>query len=71
MTRPSTTAGYGSVSSVSHGATAFTRSDGFRTYMIFELSLIEPLNRMLRSPCTSENTSRLKKLPSGTPPLPA
>jgi len=38
--------------------------------MIFESEFIEPLKRMLRSPCTSENTSRLKKLPSGTPPRP-
>jgi hypothetical protein len=48
--RPSTTAGYGSASVVSHGATFLIRSAGSRTYMIFELSLIEPLNRMLRSP---------------------
>ena len=68
--RPSTTAGYGSLSGVSHGAAACTRSFGSRTYMIFELSLIELLNRMLRSPYFSEKTSRFTMLPSGTPPLP-
>jgi hypothetical protein len=48
--RPSTTAGYGSTSVRSHGATFWTRSTGVRLYMIREFSPIEPLNRMFRSP---------------------
>ena len=70
MIRPSTTAGYGSESVVSHGATACTRSSGFRTYMIFESALMELLNRMFRSWYSRANAMRLKRLPIGTPPVP-
>ena len=55
---------------MSQGATAWTLSSGFRTYMIFESGLMELLNRMLRSWYSSANTSRLNRLPIGTPPVP-
>src|SRR5262245_36555833 len=69
--RPPTATGYGSPSTVSQGAAFCTRSRGERSYRIREASLTDPDSRMLRSLNFVAYRSRLKKLPSFTPPLPS
>ncbi len=68
--RSPTTAGYGSPSIVSQGATASTRSLGVRLYRICEPSPIAPEYRICGSLKVTAYAARLSGLDRFTPPSP-
>jgi hypothetical protein len=70
-TRPSTTAGKGSLSTVNQGATFSTRSAGSRAYRIFEFSWTRSESTKLGSPNFTAYSSLLKNPPTSTPSLPS
>src|SRR5439155_9736250 len=69
--RPWCAAGYGSLSTVSHGAAIVTLVFGSRLYIMREPSPMALLNRMFRSLLYAAKTSRLNRPLTGTPPFPS
>src|SRR5699024_3040839 len=70
-TLPSTTAGYGLPSTVSHGATFSTRSRGLRSYRILDSEFTRLDSTILGSPNLNAYRNLRKIEPTRTPPLPS